>query len=58
MVFIVVLWLIRLLPHRFDVDEAFPLLYCTPPKHLMIFIALFVWSERSHNSIHSCPVVN
>ncbi len=42
MVFIVGLWLIRLLPHCFEVDEPFPLLYCTvpPPQHLMIFIAL------------------
>ncbi len=39
MVFIVVLWLIRLLPHCFEVDEPFPLLYCSP-QHLMIFIAL------------------
>ena len=52
MVFMIVLWLIRLLPHCFEVDEPFPLLYCSvvycilpTPQHLMIFIALLCgWS--------------
>ena len=62
-VFIVVLWLIRLLPHCFEVDEPFPLLYCTvlccpPPQHLNDIHSAIMWSERSHNGIHSCPVVN
>ena len=61
MVFIVVLWLIRLLPHCFICGRAFSsaVLYCTvlpTPQHLMIFIALLC-GRRAPIMIFIVPVV-
>ena len=58
MVFIVVMWLIRLLPHCFDVDEPFPLLYCTAPPALNDIHSTIMCLQRSYNDIHSpCGVL-